>query len=1070
MKIKIYTILTMALLFCQGILNAQVKSISGTVMDQDGLPLPGTNILIKGTNTGVQTDFDGNYSIQAANGDVLVFSYLGYQSLEIKVEAETINVQMQPDAQNLEEVVVTAQGVKREKKALGYAVSTVSSAEIEQKPQQDVARSLNGKIAGVQITGVGGATGSGTNFLIRSKNSINGDNQPLFIVDGVPFDSGTNAQANFVDGNNNTSSRFLDLDPNNIVSISVLKGLSAAVLYGQQGRNGVVLITTKNGASTNVNNKFEVTLNTTAYLTQVANLPDFQNEYGQGGDNTLNSGFVGNWGSRLDQGLMISHPYNGTRFADVFPEYQGVMIPYVAAKNNVKDFFRTGYGSSTSVNVSGGSGTNSLFNLSFGHTNEDGFIPFNNLNRINLGIGGSTKLENGFTFGATLNYARTSVDTPPISAANGVGALSIFTRLLYLPRSLDIGNLPYQNPIDGSNVFYRTDLDNPYWLLHNAGTKQENRRLFGNLSTSYNLNDHVSFNYRLGLDTYTETQKFFVNKGSVTDAIYTGGFLRTTVGLNTILDHNISASFNNMSLTEHMNLNATIGFNARMDEYKQQGVANTNQIVFNVLTGRNFINQSQLDPITSRFLSYESKRNILGLYGQLEVDYDSFLYLTLSGRNDWGSTVEAANQSLFYPGASISFIPTSAFEGIRSNTVNFLKLRAGYGTSAGFPGPYNTRPTLSANPNAFIGQSGLPTSTNSLSSIRPNPNLKPELHKEIELGIEGNFINNRVNLDATIYKRISEDQILSSNLAPATGFTSTTINAGQIDTKGIEIGLGITLLKSKDFTWSMNNNFTAYETTVVDLPEGLDEINFAGFSNLGNFAIPGQPLGVIKGNFIVKDEEGNFMINPNTGKIFNSSDVGLPDAIIGDPNPDWNLSNIHTFSFKGLSLSAQLEYQHGGDIYSNTTENLIRRGVISLVDREKTHVIPGYLGDPNTGEPLKDSNGNKIPNEIQLGANELYFLNLVDPAGANIYDATHLRLREVTLGYSLPKKLLGQTPFGSISFALSGQNLWFKAFNFPDAVNFDPETLSTGVGNGSGMDFQTAPTAKRYSFSIKATF
>lgn len=1053
-------------------LFAQQRTITGTVTDSEGIPLPGVNIVVEGTNRGSLTDFDGNFSIDASVGEVLVFSFVGLETQRFPVGQDTatrIDVQLGQSSE-LDEVIITAQGIRRERKALGYAVSTVSAAEIERKPQQDIARALSGKVAGVQITGTGGATGSGTQFLIRSKNSINGSNQPLFIVDGVPFDSGTNSQASFVDGNTQTSSRFLDLDPNNIETISVLKGLSASVLYGEQGRNGVVLITTKTGSSADVNKKFEISLNNTTYITQISNLPDFQNEYGQGSDQLLNRGFVGNWGSRFDENLMIEHPYSASHLAEAFPEFQGLLIPYEAAPNNVSDFFRDGLGRSTSLLVSGGSGGNSSVNLSVAHTEEEGFIPNNHLNRLNIGLGGTTKLTNNFSFTSSFNFASTRVVSPPIAAANGIGAISIFTRLIYIPRNLDLTNLPYQNPIDGSSVFYRTDLDNPYWLLENAGSLQETRRFFGNLGANYSINDHITASYTYGLDTYTDNQRFHVNKGSVTTTVYNTGYLRMTSGVNTIQDHNISLAFSDYSITDDFNFQGRVGFNARRDEYTQRGTASTNQVVFGVLNERNFVNQSQTDPITGFVLSLTDYRNILGLYAQAEFDYGSYLFLTLSGRNDWGSTVEAENQSLFYPGVSLSFIPTSAFNNFGGSNVNFLKLRAGYGTSAGFPTAFNTRPTLAAVANAFIDANGNAVPTNSVSVVRANPNLKPELHKEVEVGIEGNFFKNRLNLDLTGYKRVSEDQILTANLPPSTGFTSTTINAGRIDTEGLEASLYIGLIETTDFSWNLNNIFTAYETTVVDLPDDFEDILYVGFGNLGNAAVEGEPLGVIKGSYIVRDDEGNIVINPNDGKVINSATLGLPIEIIGDPNPDWNLTVNNTFRYKGLSLSAQVEYQHGGDIYSNSVDNLLRRGVVSTIDRERPHIIPGVLGNPNTGEPLLDAQGNKIPNNIQISPNDMYFLNLVDPSGAAIYDATHIRLRDVTLAYQLPGKYLDKTPFGSMSFALSGQNLYVKAFNFPDFVNFDPETLSTGVGNGAGLDFQTAPQSRRIAFSFNATF
>ncbi|TBW25875.1 SusC/RagA family TonB-linked outer membrane protein [Gramella sp. KN1008] len=1065
-----YKILCLMVFLLSGIsLFAQQRTISGTVTDAEGVPLPGVNIIVDGTGRGTQTNFDGNYTIEANVGETLTYSFVGFDTTKITIGADTsdqVNVTL-AGASELEEVVITAQGIRREKKALGYAVSTVDAEEIERKPQQDIARSLAGKVPGVQITGTGGATGSGTNFIIRSKSSITGDNQPLFIVDGVPFNGANNAQGSFVDGGNNTSSRFLDLDPNNIESVSVLKGLSASVLYGQQGRNGVVLITTKSGSAGDVNKKFEVSVSNTTYLTQIMNLPEYQNEYGQGADQTPNRGFVGNWGARFDEDLMIDHPYYTSVLAEAFPEFQGVQIPYRAVPDNVSSFFRDGIGISNFVNISGANGDTNL-NLSVGHTDEEGFIPENHLRRLNLGLGGSAKLSNNFTVSGSFNFADTKVKTPPIAAGNGVGAVSIFTRLLFIPRNLDLANLPYTNPLDNSSVYYRTDQDNPYWLLENAGDRQSSRRFFGNMSAVYDFNNHIQATYRYGLDTYTENNMSFVNKGSLTTDLLGRGYLRETNAVNTINDHNVSLAFNNYDLTDDLVFNARVGFNARRDDYVRRGTASTDQVVFGVLNERNYINQSQIDPVINEFLSFRNYQNVFGAYAQVEMDYQDYLYLTLSGRNDWGSTVEKEYQSLFYPGASISFIPTSAFNGFGGESVNYLKLRGAFGTSAGYPTPFNTRAQLSAIPTAFVDRDGEVIPTNEIDNFRANPDLKPELHKEIELGLESKLLSNRVGLDLTVYRRISEDQIITSSLPPGTGFSSTIINAGRIDTEGFEASLNLQLIDGEDFQWNLNNNFNAYETTVIDIPE--DEIYIAGFGTIANLAIEGEPLGVIKGDYAVKDDQGRFLIDPNTGKIIPSGSVGLEPKIVGDPNPDWNLTTINSITWKNLNLSAQLEYQHGGDIYSLSTNNLIRRGVVSITDRERPHVIPGVLGNPETGEVLTDDDGNAIPNDIQISANDLYFINFLDTNEGTIYDASNIRLRDITLSYQLPSKLLTKTPFGSVSFALNGQNLYVKAFNFPDEINYDPEVLSTGVGNGMGLEFGTAPTSRRYSFSIKATF
>ncbi|MFT6096826.1 SusC/RagA family TonB-linked outer membrane protein [Patiriisocius sp. Uisw_017] len=1085
MKTKFSGILTLLLAFVVQLTFAQEKTITGTVTDNSGLPLPGVNIIVKGTTNGTQSDFDGNYSISAAVGQTLVYSYVGFDKVNKPVTASSsrFNVTME-EGETLETVVVTGYGgITKARKSLGYAVTTLDAEAIENKPESDVVRSLNGKVAGVQIVGNSGATGSGTNFIIRGKSSINGDNQPLFIVDGVPFDGGSNQQGGFAGGNTVTSSRFLDLDPNNVESVEVLKGLSAAVLYGQQGRNGVVIITTKNGSSKDLNKKFEVSVSSTVYTTQINNLADYQNDYGQGSDNNPNPGFVGNWGGRFDSNQMIAHPY--ANLGDIFPQFDDLDIPYQAAPNNVEDFFRTGLGQGMSVNVAGSPGDNgnTRYNINFGYTTEDGFIRNNGLTRYNLGLGGSTKLSNKFSFDGTANFSNTRVNTPPIAANNAASALSIFTRTLFLPRNLDLGNLPFEDPNTGANIYYRDDQDNPYWLLENAGTEQKTNRFFGKLAANFAISDDITVSYRFGLDTYTEFQEFRAGKGGTTTP-YDLGYLRTTEGTNFIYDHNLNFSFNNIELADKFSMTTQLGFNARRDTYDQFGITSTDQIVAGFFNHNNFLTTTNQDPVAGQ-LNRRSERNIMGAYGEFAFDYDGFMFLTVSGRNDWASTLEQENRSLFYPGVSLAFVPTS-IDGIGSaEGLGFLKLRAGFGTSARFPIPYQTRAVLSTDPANVINPVGNVT-TNSLPATQPNLDLQPELQREFELGLEAEMFNRRITLDATVYRRIIEDQIVRRPLAPSTGFTFIQDNIAESQIQGVEIGLNFTLLKSENFTWDVRNNFTAFENQVNDLG-AVEAFAFAGFSNLGNFASEGEALGVIKGGYAARFDPANvstenpfgigvggtLLINPTNGKIINSeADLALPIETVGDPNPDWNIATIHTLTYKQVSFSAQVEYTHGGDIYSQTASQYFRRGVttVNVDNREGSYVIPGILANPNTGQALLDGNGDFIENNIQIGANDVYFINIVDPTGQGIYDASHLRLREASFTYALSEKMLDRTPFGNVSFSLSGQNLYVRAFNIPAAFNIDPEALSTGTGNGQGLEFQTGPTTRRYSFSVKATF
>ncbi len=1078
MRKKNYWMILVLLIFTTTSVLAQEKVISGVVTDQLGVPLPGVNILLKGTTTGTQTDFDGTYSISANVGQILVFTYLGQKTTERTVSnSNTISLQLEEDAQALEEVIVTALGIKKEKQALGYAVSEVSSEKIEQRSEGDVARILTGKASGVQINQQSGLSGSGTNIVIRGLNSFSTSNQALFIVDGVPFSSDTNPQGNFINGNNG-SSRFLDLDPNTIESVNVLKGLAAATLYGSQGKNGVILITTKGGSQKVGVKKSEVTVSTSVFFNEIASLPDYQNQYGNGFDQafgwffsnwgpTFNRDGVSGWGNdpAFDANGTLPHPYAtaaaATGIPQAFPEFAGARYewrPY----NSVEDFFRTGTVINTSVNARGTSDDGKLsYNVNYGHLKDEGFTPGNNLTRNNLAIGGSAALSNKFTVSGTLNYSRTDFASPPVALSQGNGATgsgsSIFGDLWFTPMSIDIQGLPYQNPITGGSVYYRQNnsIQHPLWTVFNSGSNQLTNRIFGNSTITYNINDNIDLTYRAGIDIYTEANRNFQNKGGVNsnsgDVRLASGVLSTWDNTNTIWDHNFVIS-GDYDLTEKLGFAFNLGATTRREFFTQNGVASDGQQVFGVLRHFNFLNQNEIELF--------QERNLTGIYGTLDFDYRGFLYLQFQGRNDWASNFAKANRSLFYPSASLSFLPTTAFEDLKGNVLNYLKLRAGYGTSAGFNtfNPYPVSSTLVLNTQDLQDNTGRNVVTNTTGQALGNPDLKPETVSEIEIGAESAFWDNRITLDLSVYKRITQDLIVNRPLEPSTGFTSTDTNVGKIEGEGIEIDLGINPFRAKEeggFNWNTNLNFTAYETKVTDLGLDTERVIYSGFSNLGNAAIVGQPLGVIYGSRLARDPatmlplidaQGNFLQDP-------------VDGVIGDPNPDWvaNLSN--SFSYKNFTFSFQLNYTKGGDIYSSTISTLLGRGLIpETLNREDSYLLIG-LGP------------NGQPNNVQINNSDYYFTNILfGPSELQVYDATTIRLQEVSLAYTLPSKYLDNTPFGSLSLTLLGNNLWYDAINTPDGARFDPNTSGTGVGNGLGFDFLNGPSSRRYGLSVKATF
>ena len=1053
MKTKYNQILT-AIFLMVGVVAFAQQSISGSVTDESGVPLPGATVVVQGTNNAAVTDFDGNFSIIAEIGDTLEASYVGYSPNAQVANSANVNFVLS-QSNELDEVVITAQGITRDKKSLGYAVSTLRSEDVQSKPSTDLARALTGKAAGVNIRQTSGLSGTGTNIIIRGYSSINGSNQPLFIVDGIPFNSDTNGDRSFVTGGATASSRFLDIDPNNIKEVNILKGLSATTLYGQEGRNGVVLITTKTGSSSESSKKFEATLNTSYYVNEVANLPEYQNTYGNGFYQNYSAAFS-NWGPSFDtrgsNGVAadgtVKHWYNRDNLADVFPEFQGVRIPY-RAYNSVEQFFTSGTISTTSLNVSQSYDKGNI-SMNFGHTDDTGFVETNNYKRLNLSVGGRAELSNNLTFDSSFNFTSTDRKTPPASIGFGSNPSgpSLFANVLYTPRSVDLFGMPFENPLDNSAVYYRSgnDIVNPRWTLKNALDTETVRRFFGRSSLSFEANDWLKLGYRATLDSYTQTQVRKINKGG--DQV-PGGQMTTSNRLNTIWSHLFSADINT-SITDEISMSSQLGLTSSRETRDFSFMSSSEQFIYGLLTHGNF---EEHDSGSSTFES-----NILGAYFSATFDYNDYLFLNVQGRNDWFSSLQPDNRSIFYPATSLSFIPSEAFASIKaSGVIDYMKVRLGYGSSAGFPGVYSTVVGLGSSTNVFINPSDASVlNTLSISNRLGNLDLKPELIEELEFGLELQLFDRRLGVDLSIYDKVSSDLILTSKqLDPATGYTVTATNIAEVSNKGVELGLNLVPVKWNDLRWDINTQFTKNKNIVESLGGDSEQEVIAGYTNLGNFAIPGESYGVIQGNSIERDGNGNYVVGDD-GNYLTNTDL----SIIADPNPDWTATVTNGISYKNLRFNMQWEYVKGGDMYSITAAALLSRGLTkdTEFDRTQGFILPGVK---QNGEV----------NDLVIAATDYGFVNsgfYIDEQA--VYDATNIRLREVSLTYDFPQSLLDATPFGRASISFVGENMFFKAINFPKYLNFDPEVNSLGVGNGSGFDYLTGPTAKKYGVNLVLTF
>jgi TonB-linked SusC/RagA family outer membrane protein len=1058
------------------------KTVTGVVSDSDGLPLPGATVLVQGTTTGVTTDFDGNFSINVAEGQILEFSFVGYETAALAVGAgNVINVTLSLGTQ-LEEVIVTSLGITREKRALGYAVSEVDNTQIENRASGDVARVLSGKASGVQVTNQGGISGSGTSVVIRGLSTFSSSNQPLFVVDGVPFQSDTNAMGSFTSGNNG-SSRFLDLDPNNIESVNVLKGLAAATLYGSQGRNGVILITTKSGttgAGTRAQ-KNEVTVNTSYFTNELAMKPDFQMQYGNGFNQNF-GWFFSNWGPSFDeegpagwgrqsaingtvsgQPGFLKHPYNSNlnaRFLsrDLLP-LLGLSMdslwewkPY----DSVGDLFQPGEIVNTNINFRGQSDDGKVsYNVNYGNLDDKGFTPGNTLRRNALSFGGRAVLSNKITVNGTLNYTSTDFKTPPIAAAYSSGSSdsSLYGNVFYTPRSVGIAQLPYAHPITGASIYYRSSngIQHPLWTVNNTGDAQMTHRVFGGVSAQYDISDNLNLRYSYGYDVYSEDNTSYQNKGGVDGDLETqSGMYEKWNNTSTIFNHQVTIN-GDFELDDDWSVTFNAGAESVGREYDRNGVRSTGQNVFNVLRHYNFNSQEEIE--------FYSRRNVLGVFAQAAFDYQDYLYFTLASRTDWVSNLSEENRSITYPSASISFVPTSVLD-FGNLPIDFLKVRASYGTSATYPGGYPIASTLSLNTKDFKVD-GVEVITNTTGSQLGNTGLKPELLAELEFGLEANLFDNRLSAEISYFDRNTTDLIITQPLDPSTGYTSTRTNIGEISATGWEIDLNADWIRGDKFNWNTSINYTTNQAIVEDLGQNTDQIVYAGFSTRGNAAIPGLPLTSMIGTSVARDDQGRPLVDAS-GSYRTNNDTNYKTnkyALIGDSNPDFIANIGNTITYGNLSLNVLFNASIGGDMYSSFIMTLLGRGITTdTLDRELPYILPGVLADGSPNNKMIDNATTYFGNLI-LGGDEL-----------RTWDASVLRLSEVSLTYDIPSSWLDKTPFGAASISAQGFNLWYDAYNTPDGINYDPNIAGLGVGNGSGFEYFNGVSARRYGVSLKLTF
>jgi TonB-linked SusC/RagA family outer membrane protein len=1059
---KFLLALSLSILACA--VYAQERTVTGTVTsEEDGSGLPGVNVILKGTTIGTATDAQGNYSIAVpARGGSLVFTFIGLGSKEIDIgDRSLINVTLALDVTQLGEVVVTALGVERERKTLGFSVRDLNSEELTTARTTNVVNALSGKVAGVRVAGSNGMTGASSAIFIRGFTTFTGSNQPLFVVDGVPINNGGGAMAMQTGVSN--SNRAIDINQDDIESMTVLKGPAAAALYGSRAASGVIIIKTRSGKSSTAG-KNTVEYTGSYNINEPNRLPDYQNRYAQG-TSLINAttprtdglfqpnADQSNWGPVI-AGQMVPSAYSA---ADQLLFGLPAEVPLTAYPDNVKDLFRTGYNMQHNIAFSGANDKSDFF-FSYNNLRDKGFLEGNLLTRHSFRFSGNTQLTDKFKMGVSFNY----INSPSERSQTGNQLSNPLFRGWFMPRNYNLQGDPYQRP-DGSQVYFNSVTDNPYWTLKNNLFKDEVNRLIGNFDLRYDFNDWLAVTYKLGTDAFYQQIKTVDAKGARGQANHAVQGVGA-IGDRSIFNQESSSYLNfllNKDLTSDIALNALIGNEVNLVVRNDHGFFGNTTSTYgfdNITDATNYVP----NPASN----IRSRRNLVGLYADLQLNYRKWFYFGVTGRNDWSSTFKKGNNSYFYPSVTSSFILTEAVPALKTKALSYAKVKANWAKVGREADPYLTDTYyVLANPaDGFGPQVTFPFRNRlgrSLSNTLGNAELGPEFTRSFEVGTEATLFGDRVRLDLTYFSTRSTDIIINVPVAGASGFLNQSQNAGTLETHGVEISAGATPVKAGAFTWTIDLNWSRIRNNVLELAPGVQNIGIGGFTTAQTRIEAGKEYGVIYANTLLRDDQGRLVINPTTG-------LPIPDTrgvqYVGNPNPRWTGGMTNTFSWKGVKATFLLDVRYGGDILSRVINDLRRTGTA-----EETAAVPRF--DEN-GAPLKNylidgvtSDG--LPNTTYITAQQ-YWSNLYDfnVPGMGVFDASWVRLREVSIFYSLPQSLIAKTPFGKVEIGVNGRNLAL----WTDVPHIDPETNLTGASNSQGLEFNTMPNARSYGGVLKLTF
>ncbi|WP_299825076.1 SusC/RagA family TonB-linked outer membrane protein [uncultured Pontibacter sp.] len=1040
-------LVSFALLFvCMQQAWAQGRTITGTVTDQaTGDGLPGVAVIVRGTTTGTTTGATGEYSITVPEtANTLEFRFIGYATVTREIgNATTINVALGVDAKQLQEVVVTALGREQEERTLGYATQQVGSETLTQGRERSVANALQGKVAGVNIQSQGGGPGSSTRVVIRGSKSIIGSNQALFVIDGVPVDNSSSGTSDNLNNGVDVGNRANDINPDDIESVNILKGPAAAALYGSRAANGVIMITTKSGRG--ATKKAEITLLSSYVVEDILRYPELQNRYGQGFFGAPDLLENTSWGPVFTGELLP--------WGQIIDGQQRVK-PYVALEDNIEEFFDYGSNWTNTASLSG-AGENVTYYTSYSNTQQEGVVPGTEYERNSLAFKGTAKLANKFNSNVSITYTKSGGDF----AITGQGN-SVFNQLIQTPRDIPVRELEdLNNPFNDEAGFYSPYTINPYWAIRNQTFTNDVDRLFGNVQLGYELNENLNFVYRIGTDFYIDRRKQFQA-------------IRDVEGQNVSNNDNGSYSEQQIYYRE-INSDFMVNYNRDINEDISLevllGQAITAQVTENLFAQADALANNQVRSLsnivgTPLASSFREPRRLIGVYGSAKVGFRDFIWLEVTGRNDWASTLPVGDWSFFYPSVNLAFDAAEAFGLSESTPFNFAKLRINYAdVGNGAPPFFTQRVFVSGNiSDGFAGTdlnfpfAGIPGFE--VSNVIPNNELQPENTGSWEVGADIRLFNDRVRLDAAYFDSKSVDQILSVPISYASGFGNANLNAATVRNKGLELLVGGIPFETNDFSWDVSVNFTKIENTVEEVAVGT-EISLGGLASATLVVSEGRPYGTFLAEDYLRDPQGRIVVNPATGRPRSSTEQTYQGSI----QPDWTGGLVNTFKYKGARLSIVFDTRQGGKMYSRTraTQRFAGTAPETIYNDRQPFIIPNSVVEVGT-------TGEYAENTTPLTNSNLYdyWGNL--PEGTNIIDASFTKLREVSLSYRLPASITEKTFLGNIEVGVSGRNLILWT---PDENTYiDPEMNSFGNGNLQGYDFTSTPSTRSWGANIRVTF